>query len=703
LILEKHKLDILKKNRSVLVVFSLFVFAITVFILLFEYDENTATFGAGAAIGLLFSAVTLLFNNFTNKKNVPESIRKQYANLRGAVELLDEGFILFDENQKLVTANKQAHNLYTDIEVNLASGEDRKDVLVSMCENLAGGVNKSETEKLLLALEHGHEDSNQDVCLNLFGGRKLQVIQHRTTNMETVVLIRDITAQNKRQIELERQMDLLTSVFENISIGISVYDSSHRVLSWNNKYIEIMDVDPESIFVGIHMQQLLEHNFKSYQEVGDSPEEFAKTIIKSFQDRHKVKLIRRTNSGKFVEVFRTALPNGGFIFTFTDITVTKSAQMMLQESEDRYHKMVELSPDAIFVQKDGFIIYANLAAVKLLGAKDRHSLVGTPSNKFFPTADHDNLKAHLGRSDHMAVGENVPSKITQTIGLNGKRVDVEIEATALLYGDRPVMQLIARDISAQTKAQALLKDAKEEAEYAAQLKGTFLANMSHELRTPLNAVIGFSEIIKNEIFGKVGSSKYLEYAEDIHTSGVHLLDLINSILDLSKIESGSQELIEENVNIDVLIDNCLRITSPQKEKAGVDITVALSSNIPNILGDSRMLKQVLINLISNAIKFTPKGGAISLNSGCSPDGSFYLVVKDTGIGIKEEDISKAMTPFVQIDSEMSRKYHGTGLGLSLSKNLMVLHGGDLVLESTYGEGTDVTITIPGERVIKSAA
>ena len=703
MISEKQKLDILNKNRSILIALSLFVFGFTAFIFLYGYDKNSSIIAAGATIGLLSSVVILLFNKYANKTIISEDVRNQYLHLIGAVEMLDEGFILFDKNQKLVTANKQVHNFYKDIEIDLTPGADRKDVFVSMSQNISGEPIQSQIDEYILALENGADASNPSVCLRLANGRQLQVKQHHTHDMGTIALIRDITVQNKKQIELERQSSLLTSIFENITIGISVYDSSHRILSWNNKYIEIMDIDPESIFAGIHMQQLLEHNFESYIDVGDSPEEFAKTIIKLFQDRHKVKLIRRTKSGKFVEVFRTALPNGGFVFTFTDITVTKSAQLMLQESEDRYHKMVELSPDAIFVQKDGFIIYANLAAVKLLDAKDRHSLVGTPSHKFFPTADHDSLKAHLGRSDHMAVGQNVPSKITQTIGLNGKRVDVEVEATALLYGDRPVMQLIARNISAQTKAQALLKVAKEEAEYAAQLKGTFLANMSHELRTPLNAVIGFSEIIKNEIFGKVGSNKYLEYAEDIHTSGLHLLDLINSILDLSKIEAGTQELIEENVNIDNLIDNCLRITSPQKESAGVSITVALSSNIPNILGDSRMLKQVLINLISNAVKFTPKGGKISLSSGHSPDGSFYLIVRDTGIGIKEDDISKALTPFVQIDSELSRKYHGTGLGLSLSKNLMELHGGDLTLESTFGEGTAVTITIPGERVVKSAA
>ncbi|MEH6403002.1 MAG: PAS-domain containing protein [Sneathiella sp.] len=632
-----------------------------------------------------------------------DDIENRHIQLIDAVEMLDEGFILFDKNQKVVTANKQVHNFYDGIDIDLSPGADRKDVLASMSRKLSGEPTHSQIEKYLSILESGLDQSNPGVCLNLSNGRKISVSQHRTHDMGTVALIRDITAQDDKQTELEEQMRLLTSIFENISIGISVFDSSHRVLSWNNKYLDIMDVDPTSIFVGVHMQQLLEHNFSSYIEVGDSPEEFGKMIIKSFQDNGKVKVIRRTKTGKFVEVFRTNLPNGGFIFTFTDITVTKSAQLMLQESEDRYHKMVELSPDAIFVQKDGFIIYANLAAVKLLGANNLHNLVGTSSIKFFPTADHMDLKAHLGSSDHMEVGENVPSKVTQTIGLDGRRINVEVEATALLYGDRPVMQLIARDISAQTKVQELLKEAKEAAEYAAQLKGTFLANMSHELRTPLNAVIGFSEIIKNEIFGKVGSKKYLEYAEDIHTSGVHLLDLINSILDLSKIESGTQKIIEESVDVGSLIDNCLSITSPQKESARVEITASISSNTPNILADSRMLKQVLINLISNAIKFTPKGGVISLNSGLSPDGSFYLVVQDTGIGIKEEDIAKALTPFVQIDSEMSRKYHGTGLGLSLSKNLMELHGGGLTLESTYGEGTTVTISFPGDRVIKSAA
>lgn len=265
------------------------------------------------------------------------------------------------------------------------------------------------------------------------------------------------------------------------------------------------------------------------------------------------------------------------------------------------------------------------------------------------------------------------------------------------------MQLIARDISAQTQAQELLEKAKEEAESAAQLKGTFLANMSHELRTPLNAVIGFSEIIKNEIYGKIGSQKYIEYAEDIHNSGVHLLDLINEILDLSKIEAGAQEIFEERLSINALVEECIRLTDPQREKAEVTIVSNLNALLPRIVADSKMIKQVILNLLSNAIKFTPQGGKITLSCVVGPEGNLSLSVEDTGIGIREEDIHKALTPFVQVDSELNRKYEGTGLGLPLSKNLMELHGGSLEISSQYGSGTTVTIHLPSDRVELSAA
>jgi len=248
-----------------------------------------------------------------------------------------------------------------------------------------------------------------------------------------------------------------------------------------------------------------------------------------------------------------------------------------------------------------------------------------------------------------------------------------------------------------------LKQAKDEAEYAAQIKGKFLANMSHELRTPLNAVIGFSEVIISEIFGPVGSKKYLEYAHDINSSGLHLLDLINDILDFSKIEAGEQKINEEKVEIDVLVNECIRLTQQRAIENDINIKLEFDPLLPQIFADRRMIKQILINLLSNAVKFTPTGGRIITSVQLLENEGMKISVSDNGIGIREGDIERALTPFVQVDNDKSRKYHGTGLGLPLSKNLAEMHEGRLELISKYGEGTVVTLYLPRDRICPKAA
>ena len=239
-----------------------------------------------------------------------------------------------------------------------------------------------------------------------------------------------------------------------------------------------------------------------------------------------------------------------------------------------------------------------------------------------------------------------------------------------------------------------LEKAKDLAESANRAKSHFLANISHELRTPLNAVIGFSSILMNQLFGPLGDQKYLEYAKDINESGAHLLDIINDILDLSKAEAGKLILNYEEIHIGKAINKCLTIVAERAEKGKVTINSEVSKMLPSLVADRLRFIQIVLNILSNAVKFTPEGGNVSVMVRSDELGQLVLSVKDTGIGMSQAHIDQAFQSFGQVDSGLNRKYEGTGLGLPLTKKLMELHHGHIAIESELGKGTLVTLTFP---------
>jgi signal transduction histidine kinase len=244
--------------------------------------------------------------------------------------------------------------------------------------------------------------------------------------------------------------------------------------------------------------------------------------------------------------------------------------------------------------------------------------------------------------------------------------------------------------------------AKQSADDANRAKSEFLASMSHELRTPLNAILGFSEVIKEELFGPVGLAKYVDYAQDVHNSGQHLLDLINDILDLSKIDAGKVELREENIIVADLIADSASLVRERAQKSGVGLEILDAAELPQLVADKRLLKQILLNLLSNAVKFTPAGGRVTVKAALDRQGALRISVADTGIGMNPSDIAKAMSPYGQIDSRVSRKHQGTGLGLPISRSLAHMHGGELEVDSKPGRGTRITLVLPPQRCLARA-
>ena len=242
----------------------------------------------------------------------------------------------------------------------------------------------------------------------------------------------------------------------------------------------------------------------------------------------------------------------------------------------------------------------------------------------------------------------------------------------------------------------ILRHAERVTKEASRVKVEFLAKISHELRTPLNAIIGFSELMMHDGRG-LANEQYRSYIADIHTSGRHLLDIINDILDFAKAEAGQLALFESNVDVQQVVHAIERLLGPRARDAGIALKIGIPADLPLVWCDERKLKQMLLNLVNNAVKFTPSGGTVEIAASLDPEG-FVVAVQDNGIGIAEADLDRVLEPFVQAETTLSRRQEGTGLGLALVKAMIEIHGGRLRLESQIGKGTSAELVFPAERI-----
>jgi signal transduction histidine kinase len=290
------------------------------------------------------------------------------------------------------------------------------------------------------------------------------------------------------------------------------------------------------------------------------------------------------------------------------------------------------------------------------------------------------------------------------LGLVAAIMDHKLASRAIEEAERlreHVVELEATKRELQATA-ANLTLALDAAAAASQAKSQFLATMSHELRTPLNAIIGFSELLKSELFGPLGDARYKGYINDVHRSGKHLLALVNDVLDFSKIDAGHLTLQEDQIDIGETLTTSLRMIEGQAANTGVILEQEVAHDLPILRADERRVRQIVLNLLSNAVKFTPRGGRVRLIA-FTDENEFVVQVADTGIGMAKEDIPRALERFGQLDGDLNRKYEGTGLGLPLTKKLAELHGGRLEIESELCVGTKVTVAFPGERLVERSA
>ena len=397
--------------------------------------------------------------------------------------------------------------------------------------------------------------------------------------------------------------------------------------------------------------------------------------------------------GKVIEWDEDGRPSR-MVGAVLDITQRKEAEDALR----KLSRAVDQSPSAIFItDTEGTIEYTNAKFTELTGFSPEEA---------------------LGRNPRIIKSGDTPAELIEDLWetikagrewrgeIKDRRKDGKhfwaYETIAPVKDDNGrVTHFVAthEDITKRKDAELAVKEALKEADVANRAKSELMANMSHELRTPLNAIIGFSNTIREEVFGPVGHDKYREYVEDISSSGEHLLELISDILNVSAIEAGKLELHEEPIDVGKLTGDTLRLVQHRADDGGVKLESELPDAMPPLYADSRRMKQILLNLLSNAVKFTPEQGKVTISVTSGQDGQFIFTISDTGVGMTKTELAKAMLPFGQVRHDSATIHEGTGLGLPLSKGLIKLHDGTLRMISEKGKGTQAIVTLPANRTM----
>ncbi|MET1029130.1 MAG: PAS-domain containing protein, partial [Dongiaceae bacterium] len=517
----------------------------------------------------------------------------------------------------------------------------------------------------------------------------------------------------------------MRDAIESLSDGFAWFDADDRLIMHNERYLEFFPfLRGLGDLSGLPFIEMVRHPAGEMGRMPD-PDGYVEARMKRHREGGSFEL--PLDNGGWVRVSERQTADRGIVSIWSDITELKQAQQRLL--------------DAVAAMQEGFL---------LIGPDLKVILSNQRCREMYPVAGHllmpgvayeEFLRYAIAHGEFPEAQDRSEEFCTEMMNILRSRVDMRIERE--LAGGRWVLISqrgmsdgsvvgIRTDLTAQKLRETELEAAHDQLEEqastlvdlaekleqarlsaveASKAKTRFLAHMSHELRTPLNAILGFAKLIEDELFGPIGVPKYHEYVGLIHESGTHLLSLINDVLDLSKIEAGRMVLDRRGVSVEELAAASTRLMEGLAKDRGVKLRVEVLPGCRQVFGDERAIKQMIINLLSNALKFTPAGGRVTLSFAAwddaagentipagdgNPHRGTAITVVDTGIGMSRDDIVKALDPFGQVDGEIARQHQGTGLGLPLVKAMAEAHGGWLSVDSMPGEGTTMTICLPGE-------
>lgn len=632
----------------------------------------------------------------TDARRAEDEARRRAAVVDGILASLPHGVAVFGPDGRVAMVNAAYQSIMAGTEV--APGEHREDI----------------ARRRALGGEYGPGEAEELIRNNLapLGGGSIDARRQRTRPNGTVIDIRyapmpdgghvqvvtDITALNRAQAEATAHAALLQSAMDNTRHSIALYGPDRRLLAANRLAGPDYGLPPLGECIGMRFEELVARQCAD-GIFGAGPEAQATAAAAIALDRSQpTRLQRALPNGRVVEVTSDPTPQGGFVITHTDVTEQLRAQREAAARAVVQQAMLDNIRHgiALFDAEDR-VVAVNRIFRQILGVPDE---LLAPGRHYWDFVDALAARGDYGPGeDGRAAAARIKSqdrrKTIRTIRSRPDGTVLEVVSDPIPDGG---WVLTYTDFTAERRIRAELERAKEAAEAANNAKSRFLAAMSHELRTPLNAVIGFSEAFKVDPDPVRGA----EYVRSIHEAGRQLLGLIDNVLDVARAETMGFQTADAVMDIAELAEDAALVTRAAAEESGVALSVMLPPSLPRARGDGERLRQVLLNLLANGVKFTPAGGSVTLSAELeAPSGDLVLKVCDTGIGIPAEDIPRVFEPFTQLDNALSRRYGGSGIGLYLARALAEAQGATLALESAPGSGTTALLRFPAARLLST--
>jgi PAS domain S-box-containing protein len=472
-----------------------------------------------------------------------------------------------------------------------------------------------------------------------------------------------------------------------MSDGFAIFDSEWQLLAWNTAFARMFAYPHIVMAPGLDFAQ-------ACREAG-----VADATGRNRPAGERAEFATADN--RIVQALHRETAEGGHVSVYRDVTALIETQRALAEAERDHASLFENAAIGIYRSlPDGRQLRANAALVRINGYSSEAEMLASVrdiAREWY--VDPDRRQEFRRRLERDGFVINMESEIHR----HKTRERIWISETAWLVRDAAgrvkYYEGTVEEITTRKQAEAALRMAKEAAETASRAKSDFLANMSHELRTPLNAILGFSEVIRDRVFGDNAVQRYASYAANIHASGSHLLAVINDILDMAKIEAGRLDMREEVVAPLAEIATCLTLIEPRALAGRIELVKTLPAQLPNLFADAKQFRQILLNILSNAVKFTPPGGRVTVEAELTPGMSLAIRIRDTGIGIAPAEMPRLFEPFRQGDASRTQGHEGTGLGLTITRRLLEQHGGRIAIDSKLGAGTAVSLEFPTFRLL----